>query len=67
VVSFLSLSPSFLGGRGGGDEVVVVVVCVLLMVYDKYYQSLRLIVRWCGCVLTGGKTWNFRLKCFFLY
>ena len=39
VVSFLSLSPSFLGGRGGGDAVVVVVVCFLSMVHDEYSQS----------------------------
>ena len=32
--SFLSLSPSFLGGCGDGDEVVVVSVRFLLMVYD---------------------------------
>jgi hypothetical protein len=40
LVSFLSLSLSFLGGRGGGDEVVVVVVCFLLMDHRKYSQSL---------------------------
>ena len=40
LVSFLSLSLSFLSDRGGGDEVVVVVVCFLLMDYRKYSQSL---------------------------
>ena len=53
-ISFSSLPPSFLGGRGGGDAVVVVVVCFLLMVYDRYYQPLWLIVRWFDCVLMVG-------------
>ena len=48
VVSFLSLSPSFLGGCGDGDAVVVVVVCFLLMVHGRYSQVLRLIVRYFG-------------------
>ena len=29
--------------------VAVVVVCFLLMVHDRYFQSLQLIVRWFGC------------------
>ena len=44
LVSFLSLSPSFLSGRGGGDEVVVVVGCFLLMDHRKYSQSYGLMV-----------------------
>ena len=63
-ISFLSLPPSFLGGRGGGDAVVVVVVCFLLMVYDRYYQPLWLIVRWFDCVLMVGEgtRWSGRLR-----
>ena len=37
--SFLSLSPSFLGGRGGGDAVVVVVVCLVVLGNDAFFSA----------------------------